>query len=281
MKRAFSALELIIVLVIIAVLAIMLVPALEEGRKQATRAKCMARMRQIGMAFEMYQGSHGGRWPSARVSVDPEHPEWPDPTASLAVLYPSYAPKTHLFQCPATEDVVNLNAEGTDFLYCENYYVSPSGDSPRPQDQGKRPPSPPSYFYDAGGPRNPRIPRRAVPARVVYGDECVNGFGENDAGDFFWLGENNHPMGGGNFLCADKRVVWLDVEWTGKPYARRRSMPYVPNTQMLAALPPGAPPGFIASQDTNVFRDDSGGGNPAVDADLAGMMWTGERWVEF
>ena len=281
MNRAFTAIELAVVLVIIAILAAMLLPALEQGHEEATRTKCLARMRQIGYAMEMYHSGHKGQWPSACVSVHPEHPEWPDPTGSLALLYPAYAPKTYLFQCPATEDIVNLNADGDDFLNCSDFYVSPSGKATRPQDEGKRAPSPPSYFYDSGGPDNPHIPRGSPPGRVVYGDECVHDYWEGADGEGFWLGQNNHPMEGGNFLFADKHIEWLEVHWIGRPYAKGASRPYVPNTHLPRRRQPGDPAGFVASEDTNVFRDDTQGDQTSRDADLAGMMWVDEGWLEF
>ena len=278
MKRAFTAVELIVVLVIVAILAIMLVPTLESARTEAVRTKCLGRVRQIGMAFEMYQIERRGYWPSVRLSVHPEHPEWPDPTASLAVLYPAYASKTYLFHCPATHDIVNLNPEGTDFLNCENFYVSPDGEPLRPEEEGKRPPSPPSFFYDSGGPDNPSIPRNAAPNRVVCGDECVHGYWERSDGKGFWLGANNHPMAGGNFLFVDKHVEWLDLQWTGAPYEMGESLPFVPNVRLPTHRPRAD---LLVYEDTNVFQDDTQGDDPGHDADLAGMMWVDQAWMEY
>ena len=99
MRRGFTAIELAVVLVIILIVSIMLVPALEGGRHEAIKTKCLARVRQIGLACQMYQGNHQGYWPSCRRSVRPDDPTAPDPTASLAALYPDYAPKAYLFQC--------------------------------------------------------------------------------------------------------------------------------------------------------------------------------------
>jgi type II secretory pathway pseudopilin PulG len=277
MKRAFTAVELAIVLVIIAILGVMLVPALSSARMEAVRAKCLSRVRQVGMAFEMYQMSHDAYWPSVRISVNPAHPDSPDPTGSLAVLYPTYASKTYLFQCPATNDIVNLNPEGNDFLNCMNFHVSPSGKATRPEDEGKRRPSPPSFFYDCGRPHHAGIPRDAPSTRVVYGDECVHGYREDAAGKGFWVGENNHPNEGGNFLFADKHVEWLDVHWSDVPYKKGRSLPSVPNTHESY----GSPAAFAVYRDTNVFEDDTPHDDPSGDADLAGMMWIDQEWQEF
>ena len=280
MKRAFTAIELVVVLVIITILAIMMLPAFEEAQGGARRVKCLSRVREVGMSMEMFQSAHDGNWPAARFSVNPDAPERPDATGSLALLYPEYAPKVYMFQCPATNDIVAFGPDHLDFLNCENWYVAPDGKTTRTEDQGKGPPRPPSYFYDGGGASGTRIPRDALPSRVVYGDECVHsrGLGRNDRP--FWIGENNHPDGG-NFLFVDKHVEWLPVQWDGRPWDLRRGVPRVPNPHSHNAVPERNGSGFVSFMDTNVFWDDSEGLHPALDADLAGMMWLDGVWQEF
>jgi prepilin-type N-terminal cleavage/methylation domain-containing protein len=281
MGRAFTAIELAVVLVIICILAAMLLPALEQGREEAIKTKCLGRVRQIGMAMEMYQSANGGYWPTARRSITPGDPDAPDPTASLAALYPLYAAKLYLFQCPATEDLVGFEPDNSDFLRCSNFFVGPDGRSTRPQDEGKKRPSPPSYFYDGGDRWRYRIPRQSKPSRVVYGDECVQGYRQDARGRGFWVGENNHPREGGNFLFADKHAEWLSVQWTGEPYDEGRSVPYVPNPHFRAGAGRPGPGGYVTWLDTNVFADDGDGPSSTFDADLAGMLWLGDHWEEF
>ncbi len=52
--RAFTLVELLIVMAIIAVLAALLLPALAGGKAQAHAAGCRSRLRQIGQAMTMY-----------------------------------------------------------------------------------------------------------------------------------------------------------------------------------------------------------------------------------
>jgi len=281
MRRAFTAIELAVVLVLMLILAAMLVPTLEKGRMQATRTKCLAMVRQVGMAMEMYENAHAGAWPLGRRSVHPEHPEWPDPTASLAALYPTYAPAAYLFRCPATTDVVALDPVARDFRNCANFYVSPEGKAMRPEDAGKGAPCPPSYFYDCGTTLRPGIPRNAMPTRVVYGDDCVHGYWMNERDKGFWLGKNNHPLNGGNFLYADQHVEWLPVRWFGPPWQMGRAAPYVANYRArIRPLDAEAGP-YRVGPDTNVFWDDYEGQRPEADADLSGMMWVDRGWLEF
>jgi prepilin-type processing-associated H-X9-DG protein len=110
---------------------------------------------------------------------------------------------------------------------------------------------------------------------VVYGDECVHNYLSTES---LWIGENNHS-GGGNFLFADEHVEWLEVVWTGVPWGEGTSLPSVPNHGVTGGSARGSAAGQ-PSTDANVFWDDQDLG-PEYDADLAGMMWLGDRWAEF
>jgi len=275
MRQAFTAIELAVVLVLITILAAMLVPALEHGRTQAISVKCLSRIRQVGLAMTLYRSSYDGHWPWGRRSVHPDHPAWPDPTGSLAALYPAYASKIYLFQCPATDDHVIINGRGNDFLWCENFDVPPG--VRKVAGERTHPPMAPSYFYDGGWPDGISVPRKASPWRVVYGDECVHGTFRDDSGKYKWLGESNHS-GGGHFLFVDGHVEWLDVAWWGRAWQPGAGVPYVPNPRDRGG---GSGLAGAFRLDSNVFRATGEETSRSGDADLAGMMWLGDEWVEF
>lgn len=54
MKRAFTLVELLVVIAVIAVLAAMLLPALARARGQARRVECISRLHQWSTAFILY-----------------------------------------------------------------------------------------------------------------------------------------------------------------------------------------------------------------------------------
>jgi prepilin-type N-terminal cleavage/methylation domain-containing protein len=62
--RAFTLVELLVVIGVIAVLISLLLPALNKARQSATRVKCMSNMRQYGLAVRMYANDNDDYYPS-------------------------------------------------------------------------------------------------------------------------------------------------------------------------------------------------------------------------
>lgn len=72
-KAAFTLVELLVVIGIIAVLISILLPALGKARASAQTVACASNMKQIGVAFTQYVNAYKGFLPNPR---DPTEPDW-------------------------------------------------------------------------------------------------------------------------------------------------------------------------------------------------------------
>ncbi len=136
-RRAFTVLELLVVVLIIGLLAGLILPALNRARAAAKRTACLGHLRQLALAVQMYVNDAGGQLPALqnRASITNDVP------ALDTVLRPYVAGKREVFQCPA--DAKDLFAvTGTSYFW--NFTVSG-------QDIGK-------LFSIVGGTEPTRVP---------------------------------------------------------------------------------------------------------------------------
>lgn len=98
-RGAFTLLELLVVIGIIATLAGMLLPSLAKTKHSSRRAGCISNLRQIGIAIHGYAQDHEGRMPYGPTAPPFSHP---------ADFYPSTGSPTSLLSLRGTGMPVGL-----------------------------------------------------------------------------------------------------------------------------------------------------------------------------
>jgi len=109
--RGFTLIELLVVIAIIAILAAILFPVFAHARAKARSARCVANLRQIGNAFEMYMQDYDELYPWACDPADANCPQiWQglpvyqaliNQMPQVHVVLQPYIKNAELFHCPS------------------------------------------------------------------------------------------------------------------------------------------------------------------------------------
>ena len=72
MKKRFTLIELLVVIAIIAILAAILLPALQSARERAQSTRCISNLKQCGVSAQNYLDDHRNWWPVGTRNNDKE-----------------------------------------------------------------------------------------------------------------------------------------------------------------------------------------------------------------
>ena len=121
----FTLIELLVVIAIIAILAAMLMPALQQARKKAQETNCKNNLKQIGSMWSLYWNDSKGMCPDNWKQVSAKSPYWP------SEILKDYGPNNYvtgqsrkfdtLYVCPG-------EAETNSFSYAVSYWMFPIAD---------------------------------------------------------------------------------------------------------------------------------------------------------
>jgi prepilin-type N-terminal cleavage/methylation domain-containing protein/prepilin-type processing-associated H-X9-DG protein len=204
-SRGFTLTELLVVIGVIALLIGILLPTLSKARESSRRTQCLANLRSLGQALQLYANNHKDRLPNVNGKG-----MWDDAAAQDFVMVEfnrSYVKSPGSFHCPSDVDPVPGRIDSAKYFTDNSAHVSfeffflwwPQEEPcklTRLNSSNKGGACPLAWDHDGGDPKNPVGNPNFNPTSTL----------------------RNHLRGsksvGGNVLFADGHGAWQDAaEW--------------------------------------------------------------------
>ena len=176
--RAFTLVELLVVIGIVALLISILMPALSAARERASRTKCLANLRTLGQAMVMYASDSRSWLPNANPKGDTNN--YDGTNAVLTALNRDYIRSPAVFHCPSDDDPVPAEIDTADYVKPNSARISYDFYS--------------VWWMPEHGPKVTRIKDAPIAWDLDGGRPLIR--------------RQNHGRGGGNVVFNDGHAEW-------------------------------------------------------------------------
>src|SRR5579871_2574094 len=107
-RHGFTLIELLVVIAIIAILAAILFPVFAKAREKARQTSCLSNLKQIGLAFLMYDQDYDETFPNAISNSNQAggcagQLDWWHLNGGWTILTNSYIKNGQIYRCPSSE----------------------------------------------------------------------------------------------------------------------------------------------------------------------------------
>ena len=119
-KKAFTLLEILVVVAIIGILAAILFPAFARARENARRASCQSNLKQLGLGFQQYIQDYDGYLPA--FAWADTAPYGVDRTWDLSIF--PYTKSMSLIQCPSDSESKRVDSPQLGYNLYRSYAVA-------------------------------------------------------------------------------------------------------------------------------------------------------------
>ena len=128
MRKHFTLIELLVVIAIIAILAAILLPALQAARERGMSASCVSQLKQCGTAAAAYSDDHKGFFPGVSSAGnarkgEPAYPTWGQTFADTKYLgaRENDGSAAEVTRCPKTKRGINPNNANIKYMRGASY----------------------------------------------------------------------------------------------------------------------------------------------------------------